>query len=133
MLVRSACINTCVLLLLACSGAPSSEADPMRFRLCRTNVSTIEPARMVAEPAKWLIHVRLNSGATQNFEAITRDNIGKSVRVLYGDGETLLEAQIQAVISSGVISGGSFATQSEAAAARSQILDSSSSQCGLLN
>lgn len=106
MLRQRFAICLCAVLTIATvsHGLAGEPASSVRFEagngdMLALNGSTVKDARMTrGAKGKWQIWLRLKTEAAKRFEAMTRDNLGKPLRVVH-NGRVVQRAVIQAAIS----------------------------------
>ena len=118
-----------VFILLLFVGATSSSArceTPLRYALCINNVKNIEA---VSQGDLYSLRIALTASAAENLYRLTKDNIGKTLDIIFGD-VLVSGADIEAPISTGLIRS-IPATREGADSLRQSILDGSNkTPCG---
>lgn len=121
-----------IFILLVFIGAFSSTAksDPsIRYALCRENIAKIE---VVPQGDLYSLHITLTESAREDFFSLTKENIGKTLDIVFKD-VFISGADIEAPIKSGCIISVP-ATKEEAHTSKQRILDSRDDAfCGKVN
>ena len=120
-------IRVFILLLFICAISSSARCDTdIRYAICRKNVKNIE---VVPQGNLYSIRIALTESATEDFYRLTKDNIGKTLDIVFED-VLVSGGDIDAPISSGLILS-IPATKEGANILRQSILDDNNkSPCG---
>ena len=93
-------IRVFILLLFICAISSSARCGTdIRYAICRKNVKNIE---VVPQGSLYSIRIALTESATEDFYRLTKDNIGKTLDIVFED-VLVSGGDIDAPISSGLI------------------------------
>ena len=107
-----------LLIFIGAIGSTAKSDTPIRYALCQKNVKKIE---VVPNDNLYSLHIALTDSATEDFFRLTKNNIGKTLEIVFDD-VFMTGADIVAPIKSGYILSVP-ATEKEANRIRQSILD----------